>query len=78
MGSGQTRYVLLSAYAQKRGCVFLFPGLFVLSPWLRMDKPEMDVSVEYAAIVVLSLSCVQLFAPPWTAACQASPCIEYI
>ena len=40
----------------------------------RVRKGEHELVVEHKGdfVVALSLSCVQLFAKPWTAACQAS------
>ena len=39
-------------------------------PGVRQTEPLSD---RYGGVVVQLLSCVRLFAAPWTAACQASP-----
>ena len=51
----------------------LFPFFFHIGNNILYFQYYPFVLVLYFFVVVQSLSCVQLFATPWTAACQASP-----
>ena len=59
------------------GLPFLSPG-HLLDPGIKVGSSALQVDSSppsqswYSVVVVQSLSCVQLFATPWTAACQAS------
>ena len=56
------------------GCYFLLQGIFLTQPWNpglpHCRQTLYHLSHQFSS--VQSLSCVQLFASPWTTACQAS------
>ena len=50
----------------------LFPAFRLLPHTLHPSGARQHVGSQFPIIVVQSLNCIQLFATPWTAACQAS------